>query len=158
VSNDPAREILIEGARALAHVDGLDASLKVILDAAAESLGVASAAIVVENPSGSGLEIVAGFGMDERVAAGLTEAMRRPEHPIARTFTASSATFDVAPTVPGGPALRSHLPLIVTGGGTENVVGVLALAHDQPIEPATRPIVQAAADLAAVAIERHRRM
>ena len=65
------------------------------------------------------------------------------------------ATFDVLPTVPGGPALRSHLPLIVSREGREVVLGVLALAYDRPIELAMRPLVQAAADLAAVAIERH---
>jgi GAF domain-containing protein len=50
--------------------------------------------------------------------------------------------------------LRSHLPLIVTRGGTETTVGVLALAHDDPINKSARPILEAVADLAAVAIER----
>jgi hypothetical protein len=36
------------------------------------------------------------------------------------------------------------------------VLGVLALAHDVPIDPAMRPLVQAGADLAAVAIEGRR--
>jgi hypothetical protein len=35
------------------------------------------------------------------------------------------------------------------------MVGVLALAHDRPVDPEMRPILQAGADLAAVAIERH---
>ena len=66
----------------------------------------------------------------------------------------TTPTFDVLPTAPGGPALRSHLPLVVTRGGTDSVLGVLALAHDVPIDPAMRPVLQAVADLAAVAIER----
>ena len=37
------------------------------------------------------------------------------------------------------------------------MLGVLALAHDAPIEPEMRPILQAVADLAAVAVERDRR-
>jgi hypothetical protein len=36
------------------------------------------------------------------------------------------------------------------------VLGVLALAHDRPIDPAMPPLVQAGADLAAVANERWR--
>ncbi|HEY8819316.1 MAG TPA: GAF domain-containing protein [Candidatus Limnocylindrales bacterium] len=58
------------------------------------------------------------------------------------------------PTAPGGPALRSHLPLIVTRGGTDEVLGVLALAHDRPTDPEMRQVLEAAADLAAVAIAR----
>ena len=54
-----------------------------------------------------------------------------------------------------GPKLRSHLPLIVTRGGTETVLGVLALAHEDPIDAEDRPLLEALADLAAVAIERH---
>ena len=66
----------------------------------------------------------------------------------------TTPTFDVLPTGAGGPALRSHLPLVVTRGGTDSVLGVLALAHDEPIDPEMRPILQAVADLAAVAVER----
>jgi hypothetical protein len=32
-----------------------------------------------------------------------------------------------------------------------------ALAHDRPFDPETWPLIQAGADLAAIAIERHRR-
>jgi hypothetical protein len=66
-------------------------------------------------------------------------------------------TFDVQPTAPGGPALRSHLPLIVRRDGRDVMLGVLALAHDRPIDPNMRPLILAGADLAAIAIERHRR-
>jgi hypothetical protein len=62
-------------------------------------------------------------------------------------------TYDVRPMNPGGPALRSHLPLVIGRQGVDRVVGVLALAYDRPIEPDTRPTVEAVADLAAVAIE-----
>jgi hypothetical protein len=99
------------------------------------------------------LEIVASVGLDERTAAGLAAAVANPGHPIARTVASPLATFDVLPTAPGGPALRSHLPLIVRRGQADVVVGVLALAHDQPMEPGPRPLVLAGADLAAIAIE-----
>jgi GAF domain-containing protein len=155
MSDVAAREILLAGGRVVAHVDGLQASLQILIDAIAESLGIASAAIVIADRSGTGLEIVATFGLDDAATAGLDEAIRLPTHPIARTFAEPASTFDVRPVNPGGPALRSHLPLFVTRGGTDNVLGVLALAHDHPIEPDTQPILEAAADLAAATIERH---
>jgi hypothetical protein len=147
-------EILLAGSRALAHLDGLEPSLQVLIDAIGAETDVASAAIVIDGDGG--LEIVATFGLDDANRAGLAEAIRRPGHSIARTFSDATSTFDVQPTVPGGPALRSHLPLVVTRGGTDRVLGVLALAHDRPTDPEMRPVLQAAADLAAVTIERHR--
>jgi hypothetical protein len=155
VSEPAAREILLAGARALAHEDDLQVGLQVLVDAIAEPLGIASAAIVIEDRAGTGLEIVATYGLDDLAVSGLDGAIQSPTHPIARTFAEPTTTFDVQPVNPGGPALRSHLPLIVTRDGTDTVLGVLALAHDRPIDSATRPILEAAADLAAVAIERH---
>jgi GAF domain-containing protein len=148
------REILLAGSRAVAHLDGLEPSLQVLIDAIGAETDVASAAIVVDGDGG--LQIVATFGLDDANRAGLAEAMRRPTHPIARTFGDATPTFDVQPTAPGGPVQRSHLPLIVTRGGTDRVLGVLALAHDRPTDEEMRPVLQAAAELAAVAIERHR--
>jgi hypothetical protein len=148
------REVLLAGSRALAHVDGLESSLQVLIDAIGAETEVASAAIVIDGEGG--LEIVAAFGLDDVNRAGLAEAIRRPGHPIARTFGDATPTFDVQPTAPGGPALRSHLPLVVTRGGTDRVLGVLALAHDRPTDQDMRPVLEAAAELAAVDIERHR--
>jgi GAF domain-containing protein len=156
MSDTVPREILIRSARALAHADGLAPTLEALLAAAAEELGVESAVIVtVDGPPGR-LVIAASFGLGDAATAGLAEAIRNPGHPIARTVHEPAPTFDVLPTQPGGPALRSHLPLTVTRDGTTTVLGVLALAHQQPIAEASRSLVEAVADLAAVAIERHR--
>jgi hypothetical protein len=65
-------------------------------------------------------------------------------------------TFDVQPTVPGGPALRSHLPLIVGPEGADAVLGVIALAHHRPLDTQGRLLLEATADLAAVAIQLER--
>ena len=100
------------------------------------------------------LEIAATYGLDAAATAGLAAACQNPDHPIARTFATPTPTFDVLPTRPGGPALRSHVPLAVDREGTEILVGVLALAHDRPLAPAARPVLLASADLAAVAIDR----
>jgi K+-sensing histidine kinase KdpD len=151
-SGNAAGEILITGAHAIAHGDGIERMLQTLLDSVSD-LGASSAAIVIAGRDGA-LEIVASFGLDDGAAAGLTEAIARPGHPIARTMQETTPTFDVLPTGAGGPALRSHLPLVVTRGGADSVLGVLALAHDAPIDPAMRSVLAAVADLAAVAVER----
>jgi len=146
--------VLIDCARALARVDGLEPILRTMLDAISGPFEVGSAAVVVPAHASGLLEIVASIGLDDASAAGLTEAMRRPVHPVTRTFSDPVATYDVTPMNPGGPALRSHLPLVVRRDGADRVVGVLALAYDRPIDPDTRPTLEAVADLAAVAVDR----
>ena len=76
-----ARAALVAGAAALAHGDDLGLGLRTLLDAVARPLGIASAAIVVRDGSGTGLEIVASYGLDATATAGLAEAMQRPTHP-----------------------------------------------------------------------------
>jgi hypothetical protein len=154
---DAAREILVAGATALAHVDGLEPGLQVLTDVLAREADAGSAVIVIVGGQAGGLEIAASFGLGDAARTGLAAAMQDPRHPIARTAATAEAGFDVLPTAPGGPALRSHLPLVITRGGTRTVLGVLALAHERPIPPTLRPLLQAGADLAAVVIERHRR-
>lgn len=153
MSTNTAQEILVRGARALAHADPRESGLESLLAVMAEELDVESAAIVAPDPSSDRLVIVASVGLGEPALAGLTDALRDPSHPIARTLGDLAATFDVLPTRPGGPALRSHLPLIVTRDGSDRALGVLALAHHRPIDPASRQLIAAAADLAAVALE-----
>jgi hypothetical protein len=155
MSDLAAREILAAGSRALAHV-GAAESLELLLGAIAEGLEVESAVILVPSEGHDRLVIVASFGLQDAAVAGLAAAVGNPGHPIARTFATPVASFDVLPTAPGGPALRTHMPLVVTRASSEIVLGVLALAHEQPIDPVMRPILLAGADLAAVAIERHR--
>ena len=145
VSSEAAREILIQGARALAHADDLRPSLDILLGAIAAQLDVESAVIVVVDGPEQ-LRIIA--------SVGLAEALRNPAHPIARTVDDPVPSFDVLPTNPGGPALRSHLPLTVTRDGSDTVLGVLALAHHRPLDAGSRQLVEATADLAAVAVER----
>jgi signal transduction protein with GAF and PtsI domain len=154
--NAAAGEILVAGARALAHADGLGPSLQILIGSIAEQLEVESAAIFVVNERLHDLELAASIGLGDAAVAGLAAAVGNPGHPIARTVAAPVPSFDVLPTAPGGPALRSHLPLIVTRDGSDIVLGVLALAHDRPIDPGMRPLLLAGADLAAVAIERGR--
>jgi hypothetical protein len=157
VSNAAAREILVAGARALAHADGLGPTLQILIGSITEQLEVESAVIFIVNEPLDHLEMAASIGLPDSALAGLAAAVGNPGHPIARTVAAPVPSFDVLPTAPGGPALRSHLPLIVRRDGTDIVLGVLALAHDRPIDPGMRPLLLAGADLAAAAIE-HRPM
>ena len=155
MSSEAAREILVQGARALARADPLPSSLDILLGVIAAQLDVESAVIVVlEGPAG--LKIIASVGLPDPAVAGLAEALRNPAHPIARTVGDPVPSFDVLPTNPGGPALRSHLPLTVTRGGSDTVLGVLALAHHRPLDAGSRQLLEATADLAAVAVERDR--
>ena len=153
MSDAAAREILVVGARALARADDLGPSLQILIGSIAEQLEVKSAAIFIVNTQLDRLEIAASIGLVDSAVAGLAAAVGNPGHPIARTVAAAEPSFDVLPTAPGGPALRSHLPLIVTRDDVDIVLGVLALAHDRPIDPGMRPLLLAGADLAAVAIE-----
>jgi hypothetical protein len=109
---------------------------------------------VVRGPTLEGLRIAAAFGLPEPAQRILTEAMHDPSHPIAWTFVEPVPTIDVSPTRPGGPALRSHAALTMTRDGATTVVGVLALAHEAPLGADALPVLQAATDLAAVAVER----
>ena len=142
-------------ARALAYAGGLDSSVE-ILGVIAEQLDVESAVIVIVDGSPDRLSMVASSGLGEVAATGLAEAIRNPGHPIARTAADPVPSFDVPPIARGGPALRSHLPLTITRDGTTTVLGVLALAHQRPFAATDRPLLEAAADLAALAIERDR--
>jgi len=154
LSSDAALEILVRGAQALARADPLGSRLEHLLTVIGEQLDVESAAIVVPDPTSGQLVIVASIGLQDPAIEGLSAALRDPGHPIARTLDDPVPTFDVLPTRPGGPALRSHLPLLVTRAGSDRVLGVLALAHEHPLDEDSRRLLDAAADLVAVGVER----
>ena len=121
-----------------------------IVDEALGVGGIASAALF-SRPSGSStLELAAAAGIDGPALDGLVAAVRNPEHPVARSLTAAGPIFDVLPTAPGGPALRSHLPIRTAHAGEREAVGVLAVAHDAPLSDSER---SALVDLAAAAAD-----
>lgn len=152
MADSQASDVLLQGVHDLAGGRAVEAILDGLLTRIAAAAGAGSGAILIADAVPNELRIVASLGLDADAAAGLTAAVRNPAHAVARTLATGETGFDVLPGAPGGPALRSHLPLIVERDGTERVVGVLALAHDRPIEPALRPILVGVADLAAVAI------
>jgi hypothetical protein len=110
---------------------------------------IGSAAIFVARADSSELELGGVAGIAGPALDGLRAAVRNPDHPIRRTMLDDGPTFDVRPMNPGGPALRSHLPLFAIVDGRRTAVGVLAVAHDLPLDPATRDALEEIAASAA---------
>ena len=116
---------------------------------AALSIGdVQSAVIFVPAAGSSDLELAGVAGIDGPALEGLLAAVRNPSHPIVRTLADDAPSFDVLPMNPGGPRLRSHLPL----RANRTTVGVLALAHQSPLDDAQRQALIALAAEAAAAV------
>ena len=107
-----------------------EANLDEIARSAIAIDGIASAAIFVLRPGSPDLELAGAAGIEGPPLAGLIAAVRNPEHPIKRSLADDGPTFNVQPMAPGGPALRSHLPLLAQRDGRRVAVGVLAVAHE----------------------------
>jgi GAF domain-containing protein len=123
----------------------LDALTRQALDVA----DVRSAALFIREPGSSTLALGAAAGIAGPALDGLTAAVRDPAHPVARALNDDGPTFDVQPVAPGGPALRSHLP--VREG--DRTLGVLALAHDGPMSAPDRATLIDLARTAAAALD-----
>jgi hypothetical protein len=106
------------------------AELQALADEALSVGDVASAVIFLAEEAGS-LRLAAAAGIAGPALDGLVAAVQSPTHPVHRALTDPDATFDVRPVNPGGPALRSHLPLRSSGHRAAIAVGVLAVAHDR---------------------------
>ena len=106
--------------------------------------GIASAAIFVRRDGTDDLALAGAAGIDGPPLANLEAAVRDPSHPVARALHDSSPTYDVAPVNPGGPRLRSHLPL--------DGIGVLAVSHDEPLSADARTRLEGVATEAVAAI------
>ena len=109
----------------------------------------ASAVIFVLTTGSSDLELAAVEGPP---LDGLVAAVRNPAHPVTRALSDAEPSFDVRPTAPGGPALRSHIPLRPSAGDAADAIGVLALAHASPMSEGDRRLLVALAERAATAI------
>jgi hypothetical protein len=126
-----------------------------VVDSAVAEDGIESAAIFVVKPGSADLELAAAAGVAGPALEGLVAAVRDPGHPIRKTLD-EGPTYDVRPKNPGGPALRTHLPLVASRDGRRVVVGVLALAHEGKLSPELREKLARAADTAAELVARPR--
>ena len=149
MSPDPAAPLFAATARAFAREEGREAILGGLLAAVLDGLEIGSAAIVVVEPAG--LRLAATAALPKPAADALGQAIQDPDHPVARTAADGLAAFDVLPMAPGGPKLRSNVPLVARVDGADRILGVLAVAHDAPMTEHAA-LLEAIADLAAVAI------
>jgi hypothetical protein len=128
-----------------------------IAQAAIGGDGIASAAIFLIGPGASDpqpgpeLRLAGAAGIAGPPLDGLVAAVRDPRHPIRRSLEDAGPTWNVTPRNPGGPALRSHLPLRPPGAPSGPAVGVLALAHDAPVASGARSRLEQLAGQAAAA-------
>jgi GAF domain-containing protein len=128
-----------------------DAALQAIVQSAVADAGVESAALFLVAPGADDLEVVAAAGIEGPARDGLIAAVRNPAHPINRAMTDDGPTFDVRPMNPGGPALRSHLPVVGLRNGRHSVVGVLAVAHEDALSTDQQELLKRLAEVAATA-------
>lgn len=156
MSESSARDVLVQGAHVLAQGRDTGSILGELLSGIGLATGSSSGAVFVRDANSGELTIAASLDLGEEAATALSAAVRNPAHAVARTAATGETAFDVLPGAPGGPALRAHVPLLVARASGEQIVGVLALAYDRPIDPTLHPLVRAVADLAAVAVERGR--
>ena len=109
-----------------------------MVQAALDVDGIQSAALFAVAPPSTSLELAAAAGIAGPPLDGLVAAVRNPAHPVARALSDEGPTFDVLPMAPGGPRLRSHVPLQVDRDGRREAVGVLrARARRAPGRGAT---------------------
>jgi hypothetical protein len=108
--------------------------------------GIESAAVFVQRPGSPYLDLAGAAGIAGPPLDGLVEAVRNPAHPIAKAMHDTAPTFDVRPMNPGGPALRSHVPL--------GARGVLAVAHEGSLSAASRSALEELAASAAAILLR----
>jgi len=125
----------------------VDHNLDSVAAQALEQTGSASAAIFVRDANGD-LRLAGVAGISGAPLDALVSAVRDPNHPVTRTALDGQAGFDVTPIAPGGPSLRTHIPLRDPAAPTETI-GVLALAHQVPLKPDQRKSAIHVADEAA---------
>ena len=157
-SRDPGQSLIaaIDGAAAATDVES---SLGAVLTAAATALDSTMGAILVQDPDRPGLQPVATLGFDDAAVARLAEDVTDASHPFAEAALGRHATFDREATMADGtPFVGAYLPLIVSTGGVQTVVGALGLGWPSPhaLDGDARALLRAFAALASVAADRAR--
>ncbi len=157
-SRDPSRS-LIAAIDGVAHAGDVETALDAVLSAAVSALGPTIGAILVQDPDRPGLQPVATHGFDTAAAARLAEDVTDPAHPFAEAALGRSPTFDREATMADGTAfVGAYLPLVVSSGGVQAVVGSMGLGWPSPhaLDAGAREVLTALASLASVAVDRAR--
>lgn len=155
--DDRALEVLTRGADALARSGRIEVALEQLLSVVVDAVHARSAVVFGQDPDRAAVEPIVAVGLDEAALAAFAATVAETQdHPIRRTIAEGAATFDAKPRAKGASGLRSHLPLVVTRDEVDLPLGVLAVAHDHPLDDEARRLLTAAAQLAAVGLDRAR--
>jgi len=146
---DVSTDLLTQGAAALAATDDLDAGVARLLGILAGALDASFAAVTLQDPDRADLQVAVTLGGDEDGRAAFEADIARSDSSVALTAA------DRTPRMGEGSV---DVPLVVTRGGIDQLVGVLSLvrASDVVATDEERAIVPAFADLIAVAVDRAR--
>ena len=145
--NDTMRTALTRAASALARAGSLDEILGELATALVAGTGASSAAIVIADPDRTELEVAAAAGLPATDLEALATAVRDPAHPVALAASGGIPTW----------GQESNIPLTVSADGTDVVVGALSVTWlAGPPDAAGRDVVEAFANLIAVAVDRAR--
>jgi diguanylate cyclase (GGDEF)-like protein len=160
-SDDPFRDprLQLPAAIEAATADDLDTALTGILATGAAALGPATAAIVLADPDRAGLQLAASVGLDESAATLLAGAAQEETHPLASVAASRTAAYDQeSADADGMPAVGVYVPLLVSSGGVETVLGTLGMTWPAPHATSAedRSVIESLASLAALATDRAR--
>ena len=151
--------ILTESAAALARATDLDSATARLLEIAGAATGATMAAALAQDPDRPALQLVASIGMDaaagERLAADATD----PADPFATAVRERVADFAREARLPSGDSFTgAYLPLVVSTGGVDSVVGAVGFGWttSPDLDDSARAILVSVADLIAVAMDRAR--
>ncbi len=153
-------ELLARAAAALAGRSNPDAAVLQLLEGAAGLTGARLAAIFTREPDAGDLRlgVTVGLAPEARVALA-AEVGGDPDHPIAvAAREGRPALGRVGTGQDGGATTGVDLPLVVTREGIDLGLGVVSFgwSGEREIDERTLATLRAAADLAAVAIDRDR--
>ena len=157
-TREPSRS-LIAAITAVAGAGDLETALDGLVTAAASALGASMGAVLVQDPDRPGLQPVATHGFDEAAAARLADDVADPSHPFAVAALGRRATFDREATMPDGSSfVGAYLPLVLSTGGVEEVVGSIGFGWPSPhtLDDGARELLNAFASLASIAVDRAR--
>ena len=157
--------------RAIARSESLDAALDVVLRSIVDDLGATLALIVATDEDRSQRHVLRSLGLAEGDIATIESDAADAADPLAVAAAEQRIVETIAAGTggPGGPSAaaltdrlglaRLHaLPLVVGRGAIDHVVGVLAVGWtaEAPAAHGSPGLVDALADLAALAIDRSR--
>jgi len=149
-------------ADALADGGDLDGTLRALLAIVTRQLAADSAAVFIQDPDRVGLEPAVAVGIDEAAFGRLRETLGRDDDPVAATARDRAARVTSGGTggyvTTTGSRSAAFEPLVVTRGGIELTLGVLAVGwrHDRALTPDEAATLRALARLTGVAVDHGR--